>query len=235
MHPWPFVKKNKSLVLFQAISFTSKLNCSSARTLSVRVSMNVTKSSLFPTAIVWPSGDHVIFIFSPFVLIVVEHLPARTSHIRTVLSPLAVLNKSGCVACQHNWSTDPVWPLYVLSFAFDLKIEKLYKIVMSLYSVWPCQGGHQSLPNDRGLTKRSQLICRMIPKLNVVHRNSSPPNEPYDQNKSKFNHSGTTTKKNRMHNLNFESTYFGRVCFLFFTFIMSFEMFLNLFNTFIPI
>lgn len=118
MQPWPLVKKNKSLVLFQAISFTSKLNCSSARILCVRVSMNVTISSLLPTAIVFPSGDQVILIFSPFVLIVVEHLPTRTSQMRTVLSPLAVLNRSGNVACQHNWSTEPVCPRYVLSFAW---------------------------------------------------------------------------------------------------------------------
>lgn len=97
--------------------FTSKLNCSSAHTLWFLVSINVTKSSLFPTAIVFPSGDHVIFMFSPFVLIIVEHFPARTSHIRTVLSPLAVLSKSGIVACQHNWSTEPVWPLNVVSLA----------------------------------------------------------------------------------------------------------------------
>jgi hypothetical protein len=65
MHPCPFVRKKKLLCLFHEISFTSKLNCSSALILCVRVSMKVTRSSLFPTAIVFPSGDHVILIFSP--------------------------------------------------------------------------------------------------------------------------------------------------------------------------
>lgn len=65
MQPCPLVRKNKLLCLFHEISFTSKLNCSSALILCVRVSMKVTRSSLFPTAIVLPSGDHVILIFSP--------------------------------------------------------------------------------------------------------------------------------------------------------------------------
>lgn len=65
MQPCPFVRKKKLLCLFHEISFTSKLNCSSALILCVRVSMKVTRSSLFPTAIVLPSGDHVILIFSP--------------------------------------------------------------------------------------------------------------------------------------------------------------------------
>lgn len=65
MQPCPFVRKNKLLCLFHEISFTSKLNCSSALILWVRVSMKVTRSSLFPTAMVLPSGDHVILIFSP--------------------------------------------------------------------------------------------------------------------------------------------------------------------------
>lgn len=58
---------------------TSKLNCSSARILLVRVSINVTKSSLLPTLMVFPSGDHAILIFSPLVLVTEEHLPARIS------------------------------------------------------------------------------------------------------------------------------------------------------------
>lgn len=65
MQPCPFVRKKKLLCLFHEISFTSKLNCSSALILCVRVSMKVTRSSLFPTAIVLPSGDHVMLIFSP--------------------------------------------------------------------------------------------------------------------------------------------------------------------------
>ncbi|KAL2720500.1 hypothetical protein V1478_010076 [Vespula squamosa] len=53
-------------------------------------SMNVTRSSLFPTAMVLPSGDHDILIFSPLVLILAVHFWVRVSQIRTVLSPLAV-------------------------------------------------------------------------------------------------------------------------------------------------
>lgn len=94
IQPCPFVKKNKLLVLFQDISFTSKLYCSSARILWVRASINVTKSSLFPTAIVSPFGAQVILIFSPFVGIVATDFCWRVSHILTDLSPLAVLNKS---------------------------------------------------------------------------------------------------------------------------------------------
>lgn len=89
----------------------------SPQILRVRVSINVTRSSLLPTAIVFPSGDQVMLIFSPFVLIIVGNFPALTSQIRTVLSPLAVLNKSGKVACQHNWSTEPVCPRSVVSLA----------------------------------------------------------------------------------------------------------------------
>lgn len=72
--------------------------------------MKVTKSSLFPTAIVLPSGDQVMLIFSPFVLVVEEHFAARISQMRTVLSPLAVLRRSELKACQQSWSTEPVCP-----------------------------------------------------------------------------------------------------------------------------
>jgi hypothetical protein len=57
--------------------------------------MNVMRSSLLPTAIVCPSFDHVILIFSPFVLIVLIGLYVLVSQIRTVRSPEAVANKSG--------------------------------------------------------------------------------------------------------------------------------------------
>jgi len=63
--PFPLVKKNRSPSLFQLISLTSNLNCSSTRALKVLASINVTKSSLFPTAMVWPSGDQHTLIFSP--------------------------------------------------------------------------------------------------------------------------------------------------------------------------
>ena len=63
--PCPLVKKNKSPSLFHEISFTSELNCFSTFERCVLVSMNVTKSTLFPTAIVEPSGDQQMFMFSP--------------------------------------------------------------------------------------------------------------------------------------------------------------------------
>lgn len=55
-------------------------------------------------------------MFSPFVFVTETHFPTRMSQIRTVLSPLAVLNWSGFVLCQHNWSTDAVWPRKTLLF-----------------------------------------------------------------------------------------------------------------------
>lgn len=115
MQPWPFVRKNRSLVLFQLISFTSKWNCSSASILCVRASMKVTRSSLLPTAIALPLGDQVMLMFSPLVLMVATHFCTRVSHILTDLSPLAVLSRSGLVWCQHNWSTEPPCPLNVIS------------------------------------------------------------------------------------------------------------------------
>jgi hypothetical protein len=57
--------------------------------------MNVMRSSLLPTAIVCPSFDQVMLIFSPFVLIVLIGLYVLVSQIRTVRSPEAVANKSG--------------------------------------------------------------------------------------------------------------------------------------------
>lgn len=95
IEPCPFVKKNKSLVLFHDISLTSNPYCSSDLILCVRASIKVTKSSLLPTAIVSPFGAHVILIFSPFVFIVAMHLETLVSHILTDLSPLAVLRRSG--------------------------------------------------------------------------------------------------------------------------------------------
>lgn len=65
IQPFPFVRKNMSLSLFQEISLTSNLNCSSPRGRCVLASMKVTTSSLLPTAIVWPSGLQHMLIFSP--------------------------------------------------------------------------------------------------------------------------------------------------------------------------
>lgn len=52
MQPPPLVRKNMSLSLFQEISFTSNLKCSSALEECVLASMKVTTSSLLPTAMV---------------------------------------------------------------------------------------------------------------------------------------------------------------------------------------
>ena len=65
MWPLPDVMKNRLFSWFQEISFTSKRNCSSRTILRCRTSMNDTRSSLFPTAIVWPFGDHEMLMFSP--------------------------------------------------------------------------------------------------------------------------------------------------------------------------
>lgn len=65
MQPFPLVRKNMSLSLFHEISFTSNLNCSSALERCVLASMKVTTSSLFPTAMVWPSGLQQMLMFSP--------------------------------------------------------------------------------------------------------------------------------------------------------------------------
>lgn len=63
MQPWPLVRKKRSLAMFHEISFTSNLNCLSAFTLYVLLSIKVTRSSLFPTAIVCPSGLQVMLMF----------------------------------------------------------------------------------------------------------------------------------------------------------------------------
>ena len=65
IQPLPFVRKNMLLSLFQEISLTSNLNCSSALERCVLASMNVTTSSLLPTAMVCPSGLQQILMFSP--------------------------------------------------------------------------------------------------------------------------------------------------------------------------
>lgn len=65
MQPFPLVRKNMLLSLFQEISLTSNLNCSSAFERCVLASMKVTTSSLFPTAMVCPSGLQQMLMFSP--------------------------------------------------------------------------------------------------------------------------------------------------------------------------
>lgn len=65
IQPLPFVRKNMLLSLFQEISLTSNLNCSSALERCVLASIKVTTSSLLPTAMVCPSGLQQILMFSP--------------------------------------------------------------------------------------------------------------------------------------------------------------------------
>ena len=52
----------------------------------------------------------------PLVLTVATDLLVLASHSLMVLSPLAVTSWSGCLGCQHNWSTLSPWPLNVISF-----------------------------------------------------------------------------------------------------------------------
>jgi hypothetical protein len=63
--------------------------------------MNLNFKDTTISPIVFSSGLHVMFMFSPFVGIIVGRLGDRMSQIRTVLSPEAVLNKSGLMEFQH--------------------------------------------------------------------------------------------------------------------------------------
>ena len=54
------------------------------------MSIKVIKSSLFPTAMVWPFGDQQMLMFSPFVLMVACGRLDLMSQMRTVLSSDAV-------------------------------------------------------------------------------------------------------------------------------------------------
>ena len=78
--------------------------------LNVFESIKVTRSSLLPTAMVLPSGDQQMLMFSPLVLMVVTHLCDLESHSLTVLSPEAVASRSGLDGCQPSWSTESVCP-----------------------------------------------------------------------------------------------------------------------------
>ena len=51
----------------------------------------------------------------PFVLTVAIDLLVLASQSLIVLSPLAVTSWSGCLGCQHNWSTLSPCPLNVIS------------------------------------------------------------------------------------------------------------------------
>lgn len=185
--PWPLVRKNWSLSLFHEISLTSKWNCCSARILWVRVSMNVIRSSLLPTAMVLPSGDHVILIFSPLVLITVGCLFERISQMRTVLSPLAVLSRSGCDACQHNWSTDPVWPRNVTSFAWNFNQTTHYEYFIEWCDV------------SGGLTKRSRSKAKIATDLS---------NDPEARRRpSQFQPTECTLMHNKRNNICFQISF----------------------------
>lgn len=81
----PLVKKRRSDGLLHDISLTSNLNCSSRTILWDLASMNVTRSSLLPTAMVLPSGAQAMLIFSPLVGMVAIALVDLVSHMRTVL------------------------------------------------------------------------------------------------------------------------------------------------------
>uniref|UniRef100_A0A6B0UX71 Uncharacterized protein n=1 Tax=Ixodes ricinus TaxID=34613 RepID=A0A6B0UX71_IXORI len=133
MHPCPLVRKKWVFALFQEISFTSNLNCWSVRTLWERTSMKDTRSSLLPTAIVCPSGDQQMLMFSPFVPTTVTDFWVRASHRRTVLSKLAVANWSGLEGCQQSWSTLSPWPLKTWSFAMrSLSRTKMLTVLSKL-------------------------------------------------------------------------------------------------------
>lgn len=233
MHPWPFVKKNKSLVLFHAISFTSKLNCSSARILYVRVSINVIKSSLLPTAIVFPSGDHVMLIFSPFVFTTVEHLPARTSQMRTVLSPLAVLNKSGSVACQHNWSTEPVCPLCVVSFVCNINKSDWFVSTQQRNRGMSCQTYQAVSIQWKYCNRFVERSRRQTPAIAIPSNRMNLRTQNWNTNGKNICLSESYTKSEP--NLKKENSnwYLRCVRFLLFGFIVTAEEFLQLFGSLI--
>ncbi len=97
------------------VSIEKNITGYSYPTLCVLASMKETRSSLLPTAMVFPSGDQSMLMFSPRVETEATHLEARASHILTLRSGEAVARRSGLVGCQHSWSTLSEWPLYVVS------------------------------------------------------------------------------------------------------------------------
>merc|ERR1712002_936442 len=86
--------------------------------LYVRVSTNVIRSSLLPTATVLPLGDQQMLMFSPRVdMTSVHRVELRESHTRMVLSPDAVTRRLELEGCQHRQSTLSLWPFIVQSLA----------------------------------------------------------------------------------------------------------------------
>ena len=78
------VKHVCGLFLWCLNKLTSYLNCSSLMILKVLVSTKVNRSSLFPTAIVFPLGLHLMLMFSPLVVIVCVLLLAKVIHIMLI-------------------------------------------------------------------------------------------------------------------------------------------------------
>jgi len=110
MLPCPLVRKNRSASLFQLISFTSNLNCSSARGLCVFTSINVTRSSLLPTAIVWPSGDQHTLMFSPAPSSLASLSSAAADRNNT--QSVSIVKQQCCTFCCYSchWFTRPGIP-----------------------------------------------------------------------------------------------------------------------------
>lgn len=197
--------------------------------------MNVTKSSLLPTAIVLPSGDHVILIFSPLVLIVVAFLPARISQMRTVLSPLAVLSRLGSVACQHNWSTDPVCPRNVVSFAYGIRGKIFVKVLVDSLNGWnnyqtisiQCENCNRFIEWTWSQTSAITIPAdRMDLQWNYTESFSGNVNVAHNLCRVK-----TASPRSRI-DVKMLGTYLWCVCFLLFRFIVSFEIFLQFFHAF---
>merc|ERR1712002_719197 len=84
--------------------------------LYVRVSTNVIRSSLFPTATVLPLGLQQMLMFSPRVdMTSVHRVELRESQTRIVLSPEAVTSKFELDGCQYKQSTLSLCPFMVQS------------------------------------------------------------------------------------------------------------------------
>ena len=86
--PCPVVSTKVSPAPFHVTSLISIACSFELTTFWLRTSIKVMQSSLFPTAMVVPSGLHAMLMFSPAVpTIPVDLPPLRASHSRTLLSP----------------------------------------------------------------------------------------------------------------------------------------------------
>lgn len=148
--PSPVVRKNKSFELFHDISFTytrvlmvlccfsriklqhtSTLNCSCALAFQVLVSKNVTRSSLFPTAMVRPLGLQHIFIFSPEMSEKVAVFQLAKSNDRIDRNLISYVLKGGIKGILYFLTTDKIYssdlftgPLVLKYFLAQLNINK---------------------------------------------------------------------------------------------------------------